>query len=146
MDWTLEAVIIPVTDLDRAKAFYAEQLGFTVDHDTRMGDTVRIIQLTPPGSGCSIVIGSGMSSPDKDKQEPRPGTYHGMQLCVLDITAARAEVVARGVEAGPVSHIEGSDWAEGPGGPWNSFFSFPDPDGNTWTVQETPTPLTQRTP
>ena len=143
MDWTLEVVIIPVTDLDRAKSFYADQVGFRLDHDTQLDEQIRLIQLTPPGSGCSVVIGTGLF-PGPDEKEPQPGTYHGMQLCVTDIEAARAELVERGVKASPVRHIADGDWADGPGEAWNSFFSFADPDSNTWVVQEAPSPLPDR--
>jgi catechol 2,3-dioxygenase-like lactoylglutathione lyase family enzyme len=133
MEWKLEVVVMPVTDLDRAKQFYAERVGFIVDHDTRISDEVRIIQLTPPGSGCSIVMGKGIA-------ESTPGSVQGIQLVVTDIEAARAELVERGVEVSPIRHV-GADgvWSDGRGGPWNSFLFFNDPDGNGWTVQERPT-------
>lgn len=131
MDWKLEVVVVPVSDVDRAKAFYAEQVGFSVDHDTRISDEMRIVQLTPPGSGCSIVIGNGMV-----KMEP--GSLEGLQLVVSDIGAAREMLVERGVAVSPVQHFEGSGPVDGPGGPWNSFVFFQDPDGNAWAVQERP--------
>ena len=96
MNWTLEVVVVPVSDVDRAKAFYAEQLGFAVDHDTKVGDGNRIVQLTPPGSGCSIVMGEGIV-PDM-----APGSLKGMQLVVPDLRAARAELVGRGVEVSEI--------------------------------------------
>ena len=131
MDWKLEVVMIPVSDVDRAKQFYAEQVGFVVDHDTRAGDDLRIVQLTPPGSACSIVIGVGLAT-------STPGSVQGIQLVVDDIAAARAQLVERGVEVSPIRHFTDGAWAEGPGGDWNSFIFFSDPDGNGWTVQERP--------
>src|SRR3954452_23047798 len=124
MDWTLEVVVVPVTDVDRAKAFYSEQLGFNVDVDNRMGESFRNVQLTPAGSACSVTIGTGLTP--------------GLQLCVSDIGAAHEELVARGVEVTPVQHIDEGVWKPGPAGPWNSFFFFKDPDGNNWAVQEKP--------
>ena len=131
MDWKLELVVVPVTDVDRAKRFYAEQVGFVVDHDTRISDAMRVVQLTPPGSACSIAIGTGMVNTP-------PGSIQGIQLVVSDVEAARAELVARGVEASPVRHMENGEWVDGRGGDWNSFVSFSDPDGNGWVVQERP--------
>jgi catechol 2,3-dioxygenase-like lactoylglutathione lyase family enzyme len=132
MEWKLEVVVMPVSDLDRAKAFYADQVGFNVDHDTQVNDQMRIIQLTPPGSGCSIVIGNGLT-------ETAPGAIQGIQLVVSDIEAARAQLVERGVDATPVRHVdETGTWVDGKGGPWNSFIFFSDPDGNGWSVQERP--------
>jgi catechol 2,3-dioxygenase-like lactoylglutathione lyase family enzyme len=131
MEWKLEVVVVPVADVEWAKRFYSEQAGFVVDHDTRATDTVRIVQLTPPGSACSIVIGSGLS-------EMTPGSIQGLQLVVPDVDAARAELVARGVDVSPVRHVENGDWVDGRGGDWNSFIFFNDPDGNGWTVQERP--------
>ncbi|MFC9242148.1 VOC family protein [Streptomyces decoyicus] len=133
MDWRLELVPIPVADVERAKRFYSEQMGFAVDHDMCVGDEVRIVQLTPPGSGCSIVIGAG-----DGVDEVRPGSVQGLQLVVPDIAAARAQLVARGVDAGPVQHVENGALADGPGGAWNSFVYFSDPDGNGWALQERP--------
>ncbi len=131
MEWKLELVVVPVTDVDRAKRFYEEQLGFVVDHDTTTDDAMRVVQLTPPGSGCSIAIGTGLV------QLP-PGSAQGMQLVVTDIDAARSFLSDRGVAVGPVQHYEGSGLVEGPGGGWNSFVFFDDPDGNSWAVQERP--------
>jgi predicted enzyme related to lactoylglutathione lyase len=131
MDWTLELVVVPVSDVDRAKSFYADQVGFAVDHDTRVSDEMRIVQLTPRGSGCSIAIGTGLGSTP-------PGSAQGMQLVVSDIAAARAELVERGVEVSPVQHFDGPNRVEGPGGDWNSFLFFSDPDGNGWSVQQRP--------
>jgi len=132
MDWKLELVVVPVSDVDRAKGFYSEQVGFVVDVDRQAGDKFRVVQLTPPGSACSIAIGTGLV-------DAPPGSAKGLQLVVSDIQAARAELVERGVDASPVRHIEDGDWADGPGGPWNSFVFFSDPDGNAWAVQEKPT-------
>ncbi|MFF5259730.1 VOC family protein [Actinomadura viridis] len=129
MDWTLEVVPVPVTDVDRAKRFYGEQLGFAVDHDTRVDENVRIVQLTPPGSNCSIVIGMA---------EMEPGSLKGLQLVVPDIERARAQLLERGVEAGKVQHYEGTELVDGPGGGWNNFVHFSDPDGNRWVLQERP--------
>ena len=132
MDWKLEVVVVPVSDVDRAKHFYAEQVGFVVDVDHRPSERVRVVQLTPPGSACSVTIGTGLV-------DSAPGSLKGLQLVVPDVEAARAELRARGVDVGPVRHV-GDDgaWAEGPGGPWNSFVFFNDPDGNGWAVQEKP--------
>jgi catechol 2,3-dioxygenase-like lactoylglutathione lyase family enzyme len=131
MDWKLELVVVPVTDVDRAKHFYADQLGFVVDVDDG-NEHFRIVQLTPPGSGCSIAVGRGLS-------EAVPGTLKGMQLCVGDIEAARAQLVERGVDVSPIRHTGEGGWADGKGGDWNSFVFFDDPDGNSWAVQESPT-------
>ncbi|GEC05950.1 glyoxalase [Streptomyces spinoverrucosus] len=145
MEWTLEVIAVPVTDLDRAKAFYEDQCGFRADIDASFfGDTGRFVQLTPPGSRCSIVLESGM--PDSPGQSRMvPGSLQGLQLCVTDIEAARAELVGRGVEVTPVLHVDASGWAEGRGEErWNSFLFFQDPDGNGWAVQEAPVPLAER--
>ncbi|MGW9631561.1 VOC family protein [Agromyces sp. NPDC055520] len=122
MDWTLEVVIVPVSDLDRSIAFYRDQVGFDLDHDTRNGD-MHIAQLTPRGSGCSIVVGSLPS-----QNEMAPGSLHGLQLVVADAEAARAELLGRGVEASEITVFDERD-----GG---TFFGFADPDGNTWAVQQ----------
>jgi catechol 2,3-dioxygenase-like lactoylglutathione lyase family enzyme len=118
MDWKIELVAIPVTDVDRAKAFYTEKAGFIADHDHAVSDELRFIQLTPPGSACSIVIGKGVV-------DSEPGSVRGVQMVVSDIEAARAELAGRGVEV--------SDVQELPGG---SFVFFSDPDGNGWSVQQ----------
>jgi catechol 2,3-dioxygenase-like lactoylglutathione lyase family enzyme len=131
MDWTLELVVIPVTDVDRAKRFYGEQVGFVVDHDTRISDDMRVVQLTPPGSACSIAIGAGLVA-------STPGSVQGIQLVVSDVDAARAELLQRGVEVSAVQHYEGAVRVDGRGGAWNSFIFFSDPDGNGWVVQERP--------
>lgn len=130
MDWKLEVVIVPVSDIDRARHFYETQVGFVVDHDTTLSEDVRIVQLTPPGSGCAIVIGKGMGT------DMPPGSIKGLQLVVDDIDAAHAQLVAGGVAVSPVVHFEGAAQVEGRGGPWNSFVFFSDPDGNSWAVQE----------
>lgn len=131
MDYKLEVVVVPVSDVDRAKAFYAERCGFHVDVDQRMGDDFRVVQLTPPGSACSVTIGTGLS-------KSRPGSLEGLQLCVSDIDAAREELVARGLDVTPVRHMDEGTWVDGHGGPWNSFMFFSDPDGNGWAIQEKP--------
>jgi len=130
MNWTLEVVIVPVSDLDRAKAFYADQLGFAVDHDTVIGDDVRIIQLTPQGSGCSVVIGKGAVP-----QMP-PGSLKGLQLVVPDIEKARAQLVERGVQVSEIQVI-GRNPRPVPHPLDNvGFVHFTDPDGNAWSVQQ----------
>jgi catechol 2,3-dioxygenase-like lactoylglutathione lyase family enzyme len=130
MDYKLEVVVVPVSEVDRAKAFYSERCGFNVDLDTTSGD-FRVVQLTPPGSACSITIGTGVTT-------SQPGSYQGLQLVVVDIEAAVTELSGRGVEVGPIRHFENGQWLDGKGGPWNSFASFADPDGNGWILQETP--------
>ena len=120
MDWKLELVAIPVSDVDRAKTFYTEKVGFHADHDHRVSDEIRFVQLTPPGSACSIALGTGLV-------DTPPGSVHGLQLVVSDIHAARAELVARGVEVSEVQEF-----------PWGSFVFFGDPDGNRWAVQQLP--------
>ena len=131
MDWKLEVVVVPVTDVDRAKAFYAGRLGFVVDVDSSPVEGVRIVQLTPPGSACSIMVGQGMGG-------GVPGSLKGVQICVGDIEAAHAQLVARGVDCTPVRHMGAAGWEDGKGGDWNSFVFFDDPDGNSWAVQESP--------
>ncbi|MBA2598120.1 MAG: VOC family protein [Chloroflexia bacterium] len=131
MEWKLELVVIPVTDVDRAKRFYSEQVGFVVDHDTRIGDAVRVVQLTPRGSACSIAIGTGMV-------ESTPGSVQGIQLVVSDVDAARAALIQRGVAVSPIQHYDDGVLVAGRGGVWNSFIFFSDPDGNGWAVQERP--------
>lgn len=131
MDWMLELVVVPVSDVDRAKQFYSERVGFGVDLDSQFGDGVRVVQLTPPGSACSVSIGSGLI-------DSEPGSLQGVQLVVSDIEAARGELVERGVEVGEIYHFEDGAKAAGKGGRWNSFMAFSDPDGNGWVVQERP--------
>jgi catechol 2,3-dioxygenase-like lactoylglutathione lyase family enzyme len=132
MNWTLEVVCVPVSDVDRAKAFYATQLGFNVDHDTVISDQMRIVQLTPPGSGCSIVIGKGVV-------QMQAGSLQGLQLVVPDIRAAHAELVERGVKASEVVVFtpEGQRPARDGDALDNvGFCYFSDPDGNGWAVQQ----------
>lgn len=130
MNWTLEVVVVPVSDVDRAKAFYAQKLGFNVDHDTRISDDAHLVQLTPPGSGCSIVVGKGIV-PDMP-----PGSLQGLQLVVSDIHKARAQLIERGVEVSEVQVLgenphPGGDVLDNVG-----FVFFSDPDGNGWAVQQ----------
>ncbi len=120
MDWKLELVAIPVSDVDRAKAFYTEKAGFHADHDYQVSEGLRFVQLTPPGSACSIAIGEGIT-------EAAPGSVQGMQIVVSDIDAARTELLERGVEVGDVQDF-----------PWGKFVFFNDPDGNRWAVQAIP--------
>jgi len=122
MDWTLEVVVLPVGDIDRSVAFYRDQVGFDLDHDTH-NEHMHVVQLTPRGSGCSIVFGD---LPPQRQMEP--GSMRALQLCVADARAARAELVSRGVECSEVTSFDDRD-----GG---TFFGFTDPDGNTWAVQE----------
>ncbi|MFG2292276.1 VOC family protein [Streptomyces sp. NPDC048603] len=143
MNWTLEVIPVPVSDLDRAKAFYADQVGFAVDLDDEVAPGVRIIQLTPPGSRCSIAMLQGMP-PAPGTRQMAPGTLHGLQLCVTDIEAARAELAGRGVDVSPVRHVGEKGWEDGKGDTWNSFLTFEDPDGNGWVVQEAPSELSER--
>jgi catechol 2,3-dioxygenase-like lactoylglutathione lyase family enzyme len=134
VDMKLELVPIPVTDVDRAKAFYADRLGFVVDVDVRPADGVRVVQLTPPGSACSITIGTGLTTAP-------PGSYQGTHLVVKDVEAARAELVERGVEVSEPFHFtaEGQQPGVDPNrAKYGSYLTFSDPDGNGWTVQEVP--------
>ncbi|HLA63471.1 MAG TPA: glyoxalase superfamily protein [Rhodothermales bacterium] len=133
MDWKLEVVVVPVSDVDRAKQFYSEQVGFNVDVDHQPNDQFRVVQLTPPGSGCSVTIGKGLI-------DSAPGSLKGLQLVVSDVEAARAQLAERGVDVTPVRYMEDGVWKDGHGGPWNSFVFFKDPDGNSWAVQEKPDP------
>jgi catechol 2,3-dioxygenase-like lactoylglutathione lyase family enzyme len=120
MDFKLELVAVPVSDVDRAKAFYVERAGFHADHDHQVADDLRFVQLTPPGSACSIALGTGIV-------DTPPGSVQGLQLVVADIHAARAELTARGLELGEVQEF-----------PWGSFLFFRDPDGNGWAIQALP--------
>ncbi len=120
MDWKIELVAIPVTDVDRAKAFYVDQVGFNADHDHKVHEGLRFVQLTPPGSACSVVLGTGMS-------EMPPGSQKGVQVVVADVEAARRQLLDRGVAASDVD-VQ----------PWGSFVFFSDPDGNTWALQQLP--------
>jgi len=118
MDYRLELISLPVSDVDRAKAFYVDQAGFNADHDTQVSDTMRVVQLTPRGSTCSIVIGTGLNS-------MAPGSIEGLQLVTSDMATARAELVERGVDVSDVHDF-----------PWGRFVFFADPDGNRWAVQQ----------
>ena len=118
MDWKIELVAIPVSDVDRAKAFYVDQVGFNADHDHRVSDELRFVQLTPPGSACSIVMGTGIT-------DMTPGSQKGVQIVINDAEAALAQLRAAGVEAGDIQTL-----------PWGRFVFFEDPDGNTWSLQE----------
>jgi catechol 2,3-dioxygenase-like lactoylglutathione lyase family enzyme len=120
MDWKLELVAIPVSDVDRAKAFYVDKVGFVVDHDHRVSDDLRFVQLTPPGSACSIAFGEGLT-------DAEPGSVKGLQLVVPDIATAHDELATNGVDASDVQVF-----------PWGSFVFFEDPDGNRWSVQQLP--------
>jgi catechol 2,3-dioxygenase-like lactoylglutathione lyase family enzyme len=120
MDFKLELIAVPVSDVDRAKAFYVDQAGFVADHDHTVKDEIRFVQLTPPGSACSIAIGKGVT-------DAVPGSVQGLQLVVDDVAAARKELLDRGVEVGEVQEF-----------PWGSFVFFSDPDGNGWAVQAIP--------
>jgi predicted enzyme related to lactoylglutathione lyase len=120
MDWKIELVAIPASDVDRAKAFYTEQAGFNADHDHQVTDELRFVQLTPPGSACSIALGSGIT-------EASPGSVQGVQMVVSDIEVAHAELRERGVEVSDIQDF-----------PWGSFVFFKDPDGNGWAVQALP--------
>jgi catechol 2,3-dioxygenase-like lactoylglutathione lyase family enzyme len=120
MDWKLELVAIPVTDVDRAKYFYVDQVGFNADHDYQVNEQLRFVQLTPPGSACSIVLGTGTT-------EMTPGSQKGVQVVVEDVEAARQGLIERGVQASEVD-VQ----------PWGSFVTFSDPDGNTWALQQVP--------
>jgi catechol 2,3-dioxygenase-like lactoylglutathione lyase family enzyme len=120
MDMKLELVTVPVSDVDRAKAFYTEKAGFAEDHDHTVSDEIRFVQLTPPGSACSIAIGKGLTKAE-------PGSLDGLQVVVEDADAARAELLERGVEVGDVQEF-----------PWGRFLFFSDPDGNGWAVQQLP--------
>jgi predicted enzyme related to lactoylglutathione lyase len=120
MDWKLELVAVPVSDVDHAKAFYVDKVGFNPDHDFQVSDTLRFVQLTPPGSGCSIAIGTGLS-------DAAPGSVRGLQLVVSDIQAAHTHLKERGVDVSDVQEF-----------PWGLFVFFSDPDGNRWAVQQIP--------
>ncbi|HEY2174170.1 MAG TPA: glyoxalase superfamily protein [Mycobacteriales bacterium] len=120
MDWKLELVPVPVTDVDRAKAFYVDQVGFNADHDFQVNEELRFVQLTPPGSACSICMGTGITT-------MTPGSQKGLQVVVDDAAAARSELAGRGVK---VSDIDVQDWG--------TFVYFADPDGNTWSLQQVP--------
>jgi catechol 2,3-dioxygenase-like lactoylglutathione lyase family enzyme len=120
MDWKIELIAIPVTDVDRAKAFYVDQIGFNADHDIQVNDDLRFVQLTPPGSACSIVLGTGVT-------DMVPGSQRGVQIVIADADAAREQLVSKRVQASDVDEQ-----------PWGRFVYFADPDGNTWSLQEIP--------
>ncbi|HEY6699100.1 MAG TPA: VOC family protein [Acidimicrobiales bacterium] len=120
MDWKLELVAVPVSDVDRAKDFYTQKVGFNLDHDHAVSDEIRFVQLTPPGSACSIAFGKGIS-------EVAPGSAQGLQMVVDDVEAARAALLERGIETGEIQDF-----------PWGRFVFFSDPDGNGWAVQQLP--------
>jgi catechol 2,3-dioxygenase-like lactoylglutathione lyase family enzyme len=120
MDWKIELVAIPVSDVDRAKAFYVDQVGFNADHDHRVSDELRFVQLTPPGSACSIVLGEGIT-------EMAPGSQKGVQIVIPDADEAKRHLEEHGVEASDVQEMD-----------WGRFVFFADPDGNTWSLQELP--------
>jgi predicted enzyme related to lactoylglutathione lyase len=118
VDWKIELIAIPVSDVDRAKAFYTDQVGFNADHDHQVNEQLRFVQLTPPGSACSIAIGDGIT-------DAEPGSVRGMQIVIDDADAARAELAGRGVEVSDVQDF-----------PWGRFVFFSDPDGNAWALQQ----------
>ena len=120
MDWKLEVVFVPVTDVDRAKAFYVDQVGFHADHDHQVSDALRFVQLTPPGSACSVAMGTGIT-------DMEPGSQRGVMIVVEDVESARQQLIDRGVQASDVD-VQ----------PWGSFVTFSDPDGNSWSLQQLP--------
>lgn len=132
MDLKLELVLIPVSDVDRAKAFYTENVGFALDVDHQPNDEFRIVQMTPPGSACSVTIGVGITSAE-------PGSFRGTHLVVADLEGVREELVSRGVDVSEIRHMGPSGWEPGPDPEhrdYASFADFADPDGNTWVLQE----------
>jgi catechol 2,3-dioxygenase-like lactoylglutathione lyase family enzyme len=128
MDWKIELVAIPVADVDRAKAFYVDQVGFNADHDYQVNEQLRFVQLTPPGSACSVVLGTGIT-------EMAPGSQKGVQVVVADVATARQQLIDHGVQATEVD-VQ----------PWGSFVYFSDPDGNTWSLQQLPAWSRQQLP
>ncbi len=131
MDWKLEVVPVPVTDTDRAIAFYRDQLGFTLDEDVQPFEGIRFVQLTPRGSGCSIVLGDGMT-------DMPPGSIEGYMLVVDDLDAARDQLLDRKVAVSTIQHYSETGLVEGRGDAWNAYIFLSDPDGNRWTIQERP--------
>lgn len=132
MDLKLELVLVPVSDVDRAKTFYTEKAGFNLDVDHRAGEDFRVVQMTPPGSACSISVGKGIT-------DAAPGSVRGLHLVTSDIVAARAELVERGVDVSEIRHLESGTWVPGPDPQrrdYDSFADFRDPDGNSWVLQE----------
>ena len=128
MDWKIELVAIPVTDVDRAKSFYVDQVGFNDDHDYQVNEELRFVQLTPPGSACSVVLGTGIT-------EMPPGSQRGIQMVVSDVAAARQHLIDHDVQASEIDVL-----------PWGSFVTFRDPDGNTWSLQQLPPWSAQQPP
>jgi predicted enzyme related to lactoylglutathione lyase len=120
MNWKIEVVFLPVTDVDRAKSFYVDQVGFHADHDHQVTDALRFVQLTPPGSACSVAMGTGVT-------DMEPGSQRGVMIVVDDVTAARQQLLDRGVDVSPID-VQA----------WGSFVTFADPDGNTWSLQQLP--------
>jgi catechol 2,3-dioxygenase-like lactoylglutathione lyase family enzyme len=132
VDLKLELVLIPVSDVERAKTFYVEKVGFNLDVDHRPSETFRVVQMTPPGSACSITVGTGIT-------DATPGSVRGTHLVVSDIEVARAELLDRAVDVSEIRHLESSGWVPGPHpdrSDYESFADFSDPDGNTWVLQE----------
>ena len=120
MNYALELVVVPVTDVDRAKAFYVDQVGFHADHDQKVNDGLRFVQLTPPGSACSVAMGTGIT-------DMEPGSQRGVMIVVDDVASARQQLIDRGVQASAID-VQ----------PWGSFVTFGDPDGNSWSLQQLP--------
>ena len=143
MDWRLELVLVPVSNVDRARAFYRDQVGFNEDFDSQFGDDVRMVQLTPPGSGCSIALMTGLA-PGPGLQSMEPGSVNGLQIVVSDINAARAKLIQNGVEVSEVLEVvqeEGKSVYRAVSGEpsgWNAYAFFNDPDGNGWVLQQSP--------
>jgi catechol 2,3-dioxygenase-like lactoylglutathione lyase family enzyme len=143
VDWRLEVVFVPVSDVDRARAFYRDKVGFNEDFDSRFGDDVRMVQLTPPGSGCSIALLTGIA-PGPGRENMKPGSLHGLQIVVSDINAARSNLLGNGVAVSEVMEVvqeEGkSVYRAVTGEPsgWNAYAFFNDPDGNGWILQQSP--------
>ena len=137
MDWKLELVQVPVSDIDRAKAFYRDAVGFVEDFDSDFGGGARMVQLTPPGSGCSIALVHGLA-PGPTARPMAPGSLNGLLVVVDDLTAARSRLVASGVEVSEVLEYAGSEWRPVTGPPvgWNAYVFFDDPDGNGWMLQQ----------
>jgi predicted enzyme related to lactoylglutathione lyase len=132
MDWKIQVIPLPVTDVDRAKEFYTERAGFALDVDHSAGDNFRVVQFTPPGSSCSIMVGVGIT-------DATPGSVRGVHIVVADIEGAHAELVGRGVEVSAVRHMTPTGWVDGVDAEhtdYNSFADFADPDGNTFVLQE----------
>jgi catechol 2,3-dioxygenase-like lactoylglutathione lyase family enzyme len=133
VDLKLELVVLPVADVDRAKAFYTENLGFALDVDHSAGDSFRVVQVTPPGSACSVSFGVGLGT------DAAPGSVKGLHLVVQDIVAVRDQLVDRGVKVSPIRHMTAGGWVDGPSADradYESFADFADPDGNIWVLQE----------